>query len=184
MWKCSNYKLTHNEYGYSNSKRLNTAHVIFCDCAVYITLFSSSSPYVLEGVVLGSLMYCWGWRVIVIFDGGLLRDSLERFIGCSLKGSYQCNACNYACQTWICDFSPDSNLIQAKIDLEQGYKFKPNLFSVSFEVEQEQATLREDKSISATPDQLSSALQTFKKKWGKCFKWTEKFWWQKVLLDH
>ena len=106
MWKCSNYKLTHNEYGYSNSKRLNTAHVIFCDCAVYITLFSSSSPYVLEGVVLGSLMYCWGWRVIVIFDGGLLRDSLERFIGCSLKGSYQCNACNYACQTWICDFSP------------------------------------------------------------------------------
>ena len=74
--------------------------------------------------------------------------------------------CNYACQTWICDFSPDSNLIQAKIDLEQGYKFKPNLFSVSFEVEQEQATLREDKSISATPDQLSSALQTFKKNGG------------------
>ena len=49
---------------------------------------------------------CWGWRVIAIFDGGLLRDSLDRFIGCSLKGSYQRNACNYACQTWICDFSP------------------------------------------------------------------------------
>ena len=49
---------------------------------------------------------CWEWRVIAIFDGGLLRDSLDRFIGCSLKGSYQCNACNYACQTWICDFSP------------------------------------------------------------------------------
>ena len=31
LWKCSNYKHTHNEYAYSTSKRLNTAHVTFCD---------------------------------------------------------------------------------------------------------------------------------------------------------
>ena len=31
MWKCSNYKHKHNEYGYSILKRLNTAHVTFCD---------------------------------------------------------------------------------------------------------------------------------------------------------
>ena len=60
----------------------------------------------------------------------------------------------------------DSNLIQAKTDPEQEYKVKPNLFSVSFEVEQEQATSRKDKSISVTPDHLSSALQTFKKNGG------------------
>ena len=48
-------------------------------------------------------------------------------------------------------------------DPEQECKIKPNLFSVSVEVEQEQA--RKDKSIavSVTPDYLSSALQTFKK---------------------
>lgn len=46
-------------------------------------------------------------------------------------------------------------------DPEQECKIKPNLFSVSVEVEQEQA--RKDKSIAVTPDYLSSALQTFKK---------------------
>ena len=46
-------------------------------------------------------------------------------------------------------------------DPEQECKIKSNLFSVSVEVEQEQA--RKDKSIAVTPDYLSSALQTFKK---------------------
>ena len=47
-------------------------------------------------------------------------------------------------------------------DPEQECKIKPNLFSVSVEVEQEQA--RKDKSIAVTPDHLSSAFQTFKKR--------------------
>ena len=66
---------------------------------IYVFGFSRCNGLIIKkdiclGVVLDSLIYCWGWRVIVIFDGGLLRDSLERFIGCSLKGSY------------LCDFSP------------------------------------------------------------------------------
>lgn len=46
-------------------------------------------------------------------------------------------------------------------DPEQECKIKPNLFSVSLEVEQEQA--RKDKPMAVTPDYLSCALQTYKK---------------------
>ena len=79
---------------------------------------------------------------------------------------------------------PDSDLIPAKTDPEQEYKVKPNLFSVSFEVEREQATPRKDKSISVTPDHLSSALQTFKKNGGNVLNEQKNSDGKRYYLDH